>query len=207
MIKNKTISNFKRLQTISKTDLVKLFEQTNSLQGVLNILGITRDPRCTVYINSILQEFGITKKLSVKEDIFARELEIIKIASTCVSILSILQELGICTIRKGMHPAVKQILNKHNIILPRRFLWTQELIFCLNSKFPKGHLSKQVIKYSWMEYKCALCDLLPIWNFKELKLQIDHINGINNDHRKENLRWLCPNCHSQTETFCKSNRK
>jgi hypothetical protein len=44
--------------------------------------------------------------------------------------------------------------------------------------------------------------MLPIWNEKKLTLQLDHINGIRNDHRLENLRWLCPNCHSQTETFC-----
>lgn len=30
---------------------------------------------------------------------------------------------------------------------------------------------------------------------------MDHINGIHNDHRIENLRLLCPNCHSQTKTF------
>lgn len=34
-----------------------------------------------------------------------------------------------------------------------------------------------------------------------LPLQLDHVNGIFGDHRLENLRWLCPNCHSQTETF------
>jgi 5-methylcytosine-specific restriction endonuclease McrA len=32
-------------------------------------------------------------------------------------------------------------------------------------------------------------------------LHLDHINGINNDNRRENLRFLCPNCHSQTPTY------
>lgn len=36
---------------------------------------------------------------------------------------------------------------------------------------------------------------------KKLTLQLDHINGKNNDHRIENLRLLCPNCHSITETY------
>lgn len=40
---------------------------------------------------------------------------------------------------------------------------------------------------------------------KDITLQIDHINGINTDHRLENLRFLCPNCHSQTDTFCGRN--
>ena len=41
---------------------------------------------------------------------------------------------------------------------------------------------------------------------KKLSLQLDHINGINNDHRIENLRFLCPNCHSQTETYAGKNK-
>lgn len=49
--------------------------------------------------------------------------------------------------------------------------------------------------------RCSLCGLLPVWNNKPLTLQVDHINGVNNDHRIENLRLLCPNCHTQTDTF------
>lgn len=36
---------------------------------------------------------------------------------------------------------------------------------------------------------------------------MDHINGINTDNRLENLRIVCPNCHSQTETYCVGNVK
>ena len=39
----------------------------------------------------------------------------------------------------------------------------------------------------------------------ELVLELDHINGVGDDHRLENLRLLCPNCHSQTETYCGRN--
>ena len=35
----------------------------------------------------------------------------------------------------------------------------------------------------------------------------NHINGINNDHRLENLRFLCPNCHSQTSTYAGKNKR
>ena len=58
---------------------------------------------------------------------------------------------------------------------------------------------KTVIKYfkPISIYKCASCGLEPIWENKELVLTLNHINGIQNDNRIENLRWLCPNCSSQ----------
>jgi predicted RNA-binding Zn-ribbon protein involved in translation (DUF1610 family) len=56
-------------------------------------------------------------------------------------------------------------------------------------------------------YRCAECGQLPIWNGEPLVLQVDHINGENLDNREENLRFLCPNCHSQTSTFGCRNRK
>lgn len=53
---------------------------------------------------------------------------------------------------------------------------------------------------SGIEYICASCGIDPMWNGKPLRLEIDHINGCANDNRKKNLRFLCPNCHSQEET-------
>ena len=65
-------------------------------------------------------------------------------------------------------------------------------------------LKKRLVNENRLEYKCAICGLTD-WLGKEITLQLDHINGINNDHRIENLRFLCPNCHSQTDTYAGKN--
>lgn len=68
-------------------------------------------------------------------------------------------------------------------------------------------LKERLIKEKILEYKCAICGNEGIWNGNPSTLQLDHINGINNDHRIKNLRFLCPNCHSQTETFSGRNKR
>lgn len=78
-------------------------------------------------------------------------------------------------------------------------------VFIIHSTFTKSHLKEKILKYNLKEHKCSECGLIPEWNSKILSLQVDHINGINNDHRLENLRLLCPNCHSQTPTYAGGN--
>lgn len=80
-----------------------------------------------------------------------------------------------------------------------------EIIEGKHSYYKTGHLKHRLIEAKIFEDRCFECGLSTEWNGKPIVLHLDHINGINNDHRLENLRLLCPNCHSQTSTWCGKN--
>ena len=71
----------------------------------------------------------------------------------------------------------------------------------------RERLKIRLINAKILDYKCVECGNSGTWKGKSLSLKLDHINGVPDDNRKENLRFLCPNCHSQTLTFSGRNRK
>ena len=79
-------------------------------------------------------------------------------------------------------------------------------LLCKNSNYSGYKLKIRLIKENVIKNECSECGLTNVWNKKPISLQIDHINGDAKDHRLENLRLLCPNCHSQTDTFAGKNR-
>jgi len=81
-----------------------------------------------------------------------------------------------------------------------------EKLLCENSKHNRTVVRRYIIKNNLLPYKCSICGLSK-WNDKTLSLELDHINGINTDNRIGNLRFLCPNCHSQTDTYGSKNSK
>jgi len=52
----------------------------------------------------------------------------------------------------------------------------------------------------FVDYKCSCCGISD-WQGQEISLQLDHVDGNNKNNTIENIRWLCPNCHSQTPTW------
>lgn len=50
------------------------------------------------------------------------------------------------------------------------------------------------------EFGCVICKITE-WNGKHITLEIEHIDGNSYNNRPENLALICPNCHSQTETY------
>jgi Zn finger protein HypA/HybF involved in hydrogenase expression len=109
----------------------------------------------------------------------------------------------------GNYRALHEACARLGLEAPACVTWTpppsdpvpDELVFCENSSFLNRTQIKVRLIRRGKTNECAECGMGPEWNGRPLVLQLDHVNGIYNDNREENLRLLCPNCHSQTETF------
>ena len=89
---------------------------------------------------------------------------------------------------------------------PSRNRLTPNEILILGSnidiRVPGSRLAQAMIEVG-VEYVCNVCGSLPMWHGRVLNLQVDHINGQYWDNRINNLQFICPNCHTQTETWGK----
>ena len=68
----------------------------------------------------------------------------------------------------------------------------------------RGHLKKRLLGAGLKTHRCEACGLTE-WRNEPLSLALHHVNGDGDDNRLENLRLLCPNCHSQTSNFAARN--
>lgn len=89
---------------------------------------------------------------------------------------------------------------------PRRHRSRQkplEEILVKGSTYSNTRLKQRLIEEGLLAEECAECHIGPEWNGKLLVLQLEHKDGDNTNNELDNLELLCPNCHSQTETFCR----
>ncbi|WP_282695564.1 HNH endonuclease signature motif containing protein [Streptomyces sp. CC208A] len=63
-----------------------------------------------------------------------------------------------------------------------------------------GRLKSAMLE-AGMKEQCAACGIEAVWLGKPLPLEVDHIDSNWKNNRIENLRFLCPNCHSTTDSY------
>lgn len=83
----------------------------------------------------------------------------------------------------------------------RKLPWTTVLVRNRTGRREVAGILRNAMTDFGIPYECSICGQKPLWNSKPLRIQVDHINGDNIDNTPENIRFLCPNCHSQTDTF------
>lgn len=79
--------------------------------------------------------------------------------------------------------------------------------FACKKRVNGQYLKRLIIAAGLKEDRCDLCGQGPIWNEQPLVIQLDHIDGDDANNVFENLRFACPNCHTQTKTFGRRNKR
>ena len=115
-----------------------------------------------------------------------------------------LHKLGYSTtsgnVSKAYHQRIKLLnVDISHILHKKAIKRTKENVFIENATCSNSVLRRMYLNEN-TEYYCSICHQTPEWNGKPLIMILDHINGIHNDNRLENLRWVCPNCNSQLDT-------
>lgn len=123
----------------------------------------------------------------------------------------VIRKLGLA-VRPGNYETIDKYIKKLNLDVshfsgrghgkPQSPNISIENLLVENSFSTRARVKRRVLKENLIQNKCQICGIQDTWQNKPIVLVLDHINGINNDHRLENLRMLCPNCNSQTNTFC-----
>lgn len=126
------------------------------------------------------------------------------------SIRAVLLHLGLRA-AGGNHNVLKKACQEMGLELPRykpsivnlrkaNYI-PNEQVFVENSSYSNRSGIKKRLYAMGIPEKCNKCGVGNSWQGKPLSLTLEHINGIWNDNRLENLEILCPNCHSQTSTY------
>lgn len=76
----------------------------------------------------------------------------------------------------------------------------EDILSGKHPQYPTSKITPRLVKAGLKEYKCEKCGINE-WQNTRISLELNHIDGDNGNHALNNLELLCPNCHSQTDTY------
>lgn len=205
---------------ISKEEILREITKSKSRRDLIVRLGLPQTGTANKFVKDLLQKYNISEESFYNpfakscriSTITAEELQ--KIVNESFTYKEVLGKLGYSNAVGSSYRTLKDKIRALNIdtsclthraIVPFRKN-KKEDIFCENSTVTQGCLRARVIKDNIIPYVCAICGNKGEWNGKPLTLTLDHKNGDRTDNRVDNLRFICPNCDRQQDTYGSKNK-
>ncbi|MEV5899611.1 HNH endonuclease signature motif containing protein [Streptomyces sp. NPDC052127] len=188
-----------------------------SVRGVARALGVPDDSRSRATLSRMLATRHIDvghfscRRATIPED------RLRDLVQSCTSYADVMRELGM-DVNDTNHRRVRRAASRLNLDTShfKRRSWgrperpapppiAHRVLVVLPEQAGRTNRSRlhQALIEVGVPYACAECSNPGEWRGRPITLQIDHVNGNWLDNRKENLRYLCPNCHALTETWCR----
>ena len=208
-----------KLKVTSKQDLWK-DEEINFLKDNYSKLG---PKECSEKMERTLRACELmAKKLGIKynktKNYYDKQ-NLEDVVKRCNTYTDVIKEIGLSQ-KSGNYGTLKKYLKKYSIDISHFYTSKQVLeinifntkakledIMVENSTYSRDSLKKRLYNDGLKERKCELCGQDENWMGKKMSLILDHINGVNDDNRLENLRIVCPNCNATLDTHCRGSKK
>lgn len=206
-------------RTYSREQLEEAAARSHSIREMFLFMG--HPPRDSPYghVRRKLDQFGIdTSHFTAGRRYTPEPLRyepLASVAARCTSLAGVLKALGIAD-NGAARSRVRRSLEAHRIdtghfvgqghfrgvASPRRRSAEQILRkHEPGSGRARTRMLRRALDDLGVPHVCAECGVGDTWQGLRLVLEVDHVNGDRLDNRRENLRYLCPCCHSQTNTF------
>ena len=197
---------------MDRNRLKMLVDEGKSISQIAEVMGITKTP-----VRYWLKKHGLATRCQSGETTRSwSDSDMKKALAASDTVAGALRSLGL-SLSNGNYLSVRKFIRRSGVDVSHMKgkahgggghpKIPMDDILVENSTYDRTHLKRRLIKEGVLEEECNICGQGVGWNGLRLKMVLDHINGVPDDNRIENLRLLCPNCNSQQDTFSRGSKK
>ncbi|WKX70575.1 HNH endonuclease signature motif containing protein [Streptomyces sp. XD-27] len=199
-------------------ELATAAAKASSMRGVARELGVPDDGRSRAALGRMLREQHIDTRHFTSSRLALPDGELREAISKATSYADVMRRLGLA-VNDANHRRVQRCASQLRLDTSHFTRKSRRAAMCTPPKRPANEVLRmhsdgsprvnrerlhRALRGIGVPYRCDFCGNGGEWRGKSITLQIDHVNGDWLDNRPENLRYLCPNCHATTDTWCRN---